>query len=208
MSLSERLKSARKKLGISQMDLASKMGWNNSMKISQYEKEKTAPKINTIIEFSRILGVTPEWLQFGVGEDKGDQSERLEENKVPLLRFDEIGDWNNKVEIKRSIEFISFIRPNKNIYALKIESDYMSCCDKTSFDQESIIIIDPNKIPKQNSYVIAQIGENDFIFRQYKTEASRKYLTPLNKQYKAEEFQPSWEIVGVVIANINMLDVG
>ena len=57
----DRLKEARKKLGYTQDDLASKIGVSKSA-ISLYESEKRNPNLETLIEMTYVLGVSADYL--------------------------------------------------------------------------------------------------------------------------------------------------
>lgn len=63
-TLSERLKTARKNMGLTQVQLAEKVGVSQNT-IQKVEKGGDTKYIN---QLAKALGVNPEWLQFGVGE--------------------------------------------------------------------------------------------------------------------------------------------
>lgn len=57
-TFSANLKNARKRAGLSQVALGSKMGLNGSA-IAKYELDKATPKPDRILQFAYVLGVTP-----------------------------------------------------------------------------------------------------------------------------------------------------
>jgi transcriptional regulator with XRE-family HTH domain len=64
MDIKDRIKDARTKAGLNQSELARKIG-TSPQTVQQWEQGKTSPRANKLYELSSVLGVTPEWLQFG-----------------------------------------------------------------------------------------------------------------------------------------------
>ncbi len=67
MTQENRIKSARKRLSMSQAVLARHINVDQSS-IAYWESGRTAPKQSRVVELADVLGVTPEWLQFGVSQ--------------------------------------------------------------------------------------------------------------------------------------------
>lgn len=66
MIIGERVKDARHRLGISQIDLSNQTGISKSY-ISNIEKGKNEPSFNFIVKVSEAMGVSLDWLVFGKG---------------------------------------------------------------------------------------------------------------------------------------------
>ncbi len=66
MPLSHRIKEIRKKLNLSQKDLAEKIGVDQA-RVSRWEKDKSLPSSGSLTEISR-LGVNINWLLTGEGQ--------------------------------------------------------------------------------------------------------------------------------------------
>lgn len=64
MKIGERIKEAREKAGLSQSDLARKMGVKSSS-VQEWEKNETSPRRHRIEKLAETLNVTPFWLEFG-----------------------------------------------------------------------------------------------------------------------------------------------
>jgi len=67
MTQENRIKSARKRLSMSQAVLARHINVDQSS-IAYWESGRTAPKHSRVLALAEVLGVTPEWLQFGVAK--------------------------------------------------------------------------------------------------------------------------------------------
>ncbi len=65
INFGERLKQVRKDKGLSQSELAEKMGYKQSATISNLEINKSTPDINTLKKLSEILEVDLHWLITG-----------------------------------------------------------------------------------------------------------------------------------------------
>jgi len=64
MSMGMRIKESRKKLGITQVALAEKIGLTQS-NITDYERERVSPSIETLLKLSKVLNVSLDWLASG-----------------------------------------------------------------------------------------------------------------------------------------------
>ncbi len=65
MTLGNRIKTARKRLSMSQAVLARHIQVDQSS-IAYWESGRTSPKFSRLVALAETLSVTPEWLQFGV----------------------------------------------------------------------------------------------------------------------------------------------
>jgi SOS-response transcriptional repressor LexA len=75
-----------------------------------------------------------------------------------------------------------------------------------SFQQNSYIIVDPNKTPLHGKFVVtASVNKSEAILRQYIEEGGTIYLKPLNPQYPLMQFDRTTKLLGVVIANITLM---
>lgn len=64
MKIGDRIKGAREKAGMSQSELARKMGIRASS-VQEWERNETSPRRHRIKPLAEALEVTPEWLEFG-----------------------------------------------------------------------------------------------------------------------------------------------
>ena len=71
----ERLREARRDKGLSQKELADKVGVTNS-RIGHYENERGTPTAETLVELCKVLDVSSDWL-LGI-PDKTQESKKNE----------------------------------------------------------------------------------------------------------------------------------
>ena len=80
-------------------------------------------------------------------------------------------------------------------FALRVLGDSMA----PEFNDSCIIIIDPAGLINSGCYVLAQLDDGEFIFRQLLIEQERYFLKPLNDGYETVETSGQEAIRGVVV---------
>jgi len=86
MILGERLRLARKEAGLTQQQLADKVGMKKASISGLELGTSKKPSADNILPLAKFLGVTPEWLVSGKGVKKAQVSrETLPENETALL---------------------------------------------------------------------------------------------------------------------------
>ena len=82
----------------------------------------------------------------------------------------------------------------KEIFALRALGDSMI----PEFEHDTVIIIDPEAVVKDGSYVIAQV-DGEYIFRQLVIRDDKYYLQPLNDLYETTEINGLDVLEGVIV---------
>ena len=82
----------------------------------------------------------------------------------------------------------------REIFALRALGDSMI----PEFEHGTVIIIDPEAVVKDGSYVIAQI-DGEYIFRQLMIRDDKYYLQPLNDLYETIEISGLDALEGVIV---------
>ncbi|MBS0289774.1 MAG: helix-turn-helix domain-containing protein [Proteobacteria bacterium] len=195
MSLGERLRQARIKKDMTQDELGEALGGLTGPAISAIEKgiAKTFRDPEILLQASKILEVSPIWLQFGLGE-----AELITET-VPLIEWCDVLKLPVKPSmVKRRLGTTIAVSPQS--YALKIEGNSMEAVtgSEVTFPEGAIVIVDPEVTPKANNYVIAM---NDSpILRKLVQEAGKQYLQPLNRLFQQQLVTTKTKFFGVVRA--------
>ena len=68
VSMGERLKATRKRVGVTQVDLAATTGVGLAT-IRRVEQEAMEPRMGTTRKLAAALGVNAAWLAYGVGDE-------------------------------------------------------------------------------------------------------------------------------------------
>lgn len=123
---------------------------------------------------------------------------------VPVIEWKDIKTWNGmSISSKtRKYEMVPLLgNSSSNSYALRVKDDSMISLypNSDSFRLDDILIIDPVKIAKPGSFVLAEIGENpECAFRQLVEIAGEQFLMPLNPIYPKEKMSDLIKILGVL----------
>lgn len=101
LSFGERLRKARKRKGLSQIDVFKALGLNNKS-LSRYEKDETTPNPETLQKLIRLYDVSSEYI-LGLTDVMGSSSDSAtDENSENLIEM-----IDNKSSAKKLLQFIS-----------------------------------------------------------------------------------------------------
>lgn len=231
-TLAERVKLAREALkkqhGVyTQAYVAKELGMEQQSYNAIESGKSQRPR--SIEKLAQILQVSPEWLQFGTGNPP----EYLDvpsvpPGKIPLIPWGLVYKWHGKYSIAallesgsfhaggsaagdslQKIQFISIPnRINSKQFAVVVHGDSMvsPVPGNRSFLESVIIVVDPEKVPERDNFVIAlQKGSKEAIFKQFVIDGNKQYLRSLNTQYPLIQLDDTIEICGVVVANVDVL---
>jgi SOS-response transcriptional repressor LexA len=213
----ERIRQLREELKLTQPELAKRCGWDSQSRISHYEKGTREPTLRDVKKIAKALSTDPIILLFGYfpfqntpqGEyNSSEIGTAFPKQFVPLISWTQAAKWYNaphNIIVNQHTEFVPSFSPeaSPNCYALKVEGDSMTALSgyTQTFRAGEIIIIDPEKKPENNSFVIAYIDKDkEITFKQYVIDGGKKYLKPLNPQYPIRELMGDMKICGTVIA--------
>jgi len=141
--------------------------------------------------------------------ERGYEIERGIPSKVPLISWVRAGIWMGISDIfypGEADEWVSVVSPvGENSFALRVHGDSMS----PEFNPGDIIVVDPDKLPENGSYVVAKIETDsqngEATFKQFVRDADRVYLKPLNRQYPVMDMTGvKFKIVGKVVQKIKV----
>ncbi len=202
-TLSDRLKLAIEKAGISQAELARQIGVKQQA--IQYLCSSKTKKSRFTFQIAEALNISATWLASGVGqmilENDIDYQLIKSQTKVPILTFEQIKNIATN-ETKFDLDkYINWILVNRQIgdraFAIQLKDQSMF----PRFEESTVIIVDKNTAPKNNDYVLAHIkNTNEIVFRQYVVHKKNKItLSPINSiGYSPVEISAKDEIIGVM----------
>lgn len=203
-----RLRSKMKELGLTQEELARKLGVTRSA-VAHYVQGTRQPPIKQVIKLAAILKTEPAWLQFGKPSEASQPpavAMKKATGQIPIISWEQVSNFVYQPERSNNEQHLAFFHlAEPGCYALLIKGDSMvsSLGQGISLSQGSYIVVDPNKEPTHRSIVLATTkSKKEPILRQYIEEGGTIYLKPLNPQYPLIELDRNTKLVGVVIANI------
>ncbi|MBF0146111.1 MAG: helix-turn-helix domain-containing protein [Magnetococcales bacterium] len=214
-TLNERIKQARKHAGLTQKELADKVGISQTA-IHKLEGGGSRSSRKTI-SIALTCGVDPIWLDTGRGEMalSGTSSYSTHEDhdhasgefqrtfpliaRIPLISWDELAKFCGASKEDFNPEVISWIpvapKASERCFAMKVPDDSM----EPEFSEGEIIIIDPTREGSHNQFLVAHEGNNRPTFKQLIHHSDHRYLKPLNSRYPLIEVRGDLHVCGVTI---------
>ena len=199
-TLSHRLKYCLKLYGLSQSDLARKIGVKPQ--IIQYLCTKNVKSSRFTFELAEVLGVDYTWLSTGEGSMRPAETSVVQDHKIPLLTW--IGLEKIILDIKniQSDEYVyTTLDSSAQVIATKMDDISM----EPRFEKGTTLIFDINCVPHDGDFVLVKLGKaNLWVFRELvSNNDSGTELLPINNSiFKKITLEPDDRIMGVLIQTI------
>lgn len=203
MNLASRLKRRRCQLGLTQKELAEKVGVS-APGVQKIEAGKT---INPrgIHQLAKALNCEPNWLLFGTEISNVSIGPKIQ-GFYPVLDWIQAGDWTsiNAINPSDAERYPCIVPCSSKTFALKVKGESML----PKFEENELIFVDPEVQPVAGKYVVAMLDdENEATFKQLIIDGNKKYLKAINPDWPVRflEINGNCTIVGVVISSIKFL---
>lgn len=182
MNIAQRIKGLRKKLDLTQYDLAELTG-SSQTSIQKIERGDTKNPRN-IEALARALKCTPEYLQFGIAESINSNVSLGPTLKaaVPLISWVQAGAWSEINEIREcdAMRYMCPVNSSDKTFALKVQGVSM----EPKFYDGDLIFVDPEAECIHGSYVVARLDDNnEATFKQLIIESGQKFLKAANPNW-------------------------
>lgn len=204
-TLSARLVHAINVLGVTQAELARRIGVKPQA--IHYLCSSHSKKSSFTYEIADALNINSLWL--GSGEGSMQLADDPETQLINSQLRTPILDWKQIKGLVNTKKWDADIFSSAKEYLLTNSSigDHgfaFRLLDKSMyprFDQDTIIIVNSNKTPKNNDFVVTYLKEtDDVVFRQYEMENNVVLLKPTNtSMYKIIEKNNNDLILGVMV---------
>lgn len=180
-TLSDRLNHVLSSLQMSQTDLARKIGVKQQ--VIQYLCSKNVKTSKFSFDISEALGISPLWLQEGIGDmqlSTNNGTEQKSTSSVPLISWNVIPQWlESSVTPDHHEKIVSTVPISTKAFAIKMIDNSMS----PLFGLNDILVFDPCTKPKDANFVLFLIADpSGILFRQYCVTPSGDCLTALNQK--------------------------
>lgn len=207
MNIGDRVKIKRDSLGLTQTQLAEKVG-TSQQAIEQLEGGKTK-RPRYLPELSSVLGVSTKWLLEGGEEEiKGDNFKFVGTytpgKRYPVLSSVQAGCWAEAIEAYTLNEISEWLESDAHIqgrgFWLKVEGDSMTAPIGQSVPEGNYVLFDTEKEPINGSLVIAKlVDDNEATFKKLIIDAGHKYLKGLNPAWPMVPINGNCTIIGVAV---------
>ncbi|CND88290.1 XRE family transcriptional regulator [Yersinia nurmii] len=122
----------------------------------------------------------------------------------PLISWVSAGSWLEAVEPYRRDEIDIWpdttVNASPGSFWLRVKGDSMTAPTGFTVPEGMIILVDPEKEPVSGKLVVAKLeNENEATFKQFMTDAGRKYLKALNPHHPPTIINGNCKIIGVVV---------
>ena len=203
-TLSARLVHALNTLNVTQAELARLV--SVKPQAIHYLCSSNSKKSRFTYEIADALKINSLWLATGHGvmrlKDDLDVQLRESQQRVPVLDWKQIeffmAQGNKMANIPTHAgEWVltnSDVSPNGFAFRLQDKSMY------PRFDHDTLVIINPQRTPKNKDFILTYLELSGVIFRQYEVEKEVLLLKPINMaMYKSITIAPADLIIGVMV---------
>ena len=204
MSMGERIRQARKELGMSQQAIGNRFDISRAA-VAQWEAGDTNPNTSKLGALADVLGVRVEWLAIGKGPMHVGRSSAAWDagfRPVPVIDFSHAGHIADHPGVMTTAENAEVLAADSSIgpdaFALVIEDNSMA----PEFTPGDRIIVDPDISPMPGDYVVATTRRGTTaIFRKHRAAGidPAEELVPLNDDWPVTRREASGKIVGTMV---------
>lgn len=194
-SLADRIKLARKKAGLTQVNLAGKLGIAYPT-LNKYERGHRIPDASLLNRMANVLGCSPGWLLSGKDTDAGAQPvpDMAALSRVPVL--DRISDDFPESVHEETTEYISLPDLPDGSYSLIVKGDSMS----PAIRENDYVVFKPAVEPETGDILVVKNEWGESILRRYRIKNSAPWLVSDNPEYPAVRYDGNYKMLGKVIA--------
>jgi SOS-response transcriptional repressor LexA len=207
MNIGDRVKTKRDSLGLTQTQLAERVG-TSQQAIEQLEGGKTK-RPRYLPELSSVLGVSTKWLLEGGEEEiNGDNFKfagtYTPGKRYPVLSSVQAGCWAEAIEAYSLGEITEWLESDAHIqgeaFWLKVEGDSMTAPTGQSVPEGNYVLFDTGKDAINGSLVIAKLTDsNEATFKKLIIDAGQKYLKGLNPAWPMIPVNGNCKVIGVAV---------
>lgn len=167
--------------------------------IARMRKKDCNPTVSTIEPFLNFFRVDMDTFLYEDMSTQEYQNKKTIGNLsyIPVI---ELADIKNEPKKSKIVKFIGAAGVNgKNIFGINIATASLA----PAFQNNSIIIIDPDLKPKEGDYVLCLLGDDvKPMFRQIFIDGSNYFFKPINPGFGEMKFYEKFKILGVIIKSI------
>ncbi|MDY6038276.1 MAG: XRE family transcriptional regulator [Eubacterium sp.] len=186
MSIGERIKEKRLSLGLTQEDLAKRMGYKSKSTINKIELGINDIPQSKVSEFADALCTSTSFLM-GLEKDKNEQR-KVNTVRIPVLGMVHAGYPTDAIEdILDWEEITSDMASRGEIMALQIKGD----CMEPKFSEGDVVIVLCQSHVETGDIAIIMVNHDEAEMRKIKRfEDGSINLIPLNPAYQVKSYSP------------------
>ncbi len=195
--------------GISEAALGRKIGVPRAT-INRLVSGKTPdPRASTLEAIAGFFGITIDQLlgkQPLLGVQQENRPSTKVDNWIPVIAWDKACHWQEVISGIKPDMHCDWVLTDPNIdggsFAMILKGESMA----PQFYEDTVLIVDINKTPKNRDFVMAYCHENqEILFRQLIIDGSYRFLKPINAMFPTLQLKDSDQIIGLVVQSRNKL---
>ncbi|MGD8105661.1 LexA family protein [Pantoea sp. FN0302] len=175
--------------------------------VGKWLNGEAMPRDGKMQALADYLDVSREWLHLGttaLDNNVRAVAQVPAYNSYPLISWVSAGLWSEAVEPWSRAEIdrwpATTRHVSENSFWLEVKGDSMTSPVGLSIPEGMMILVDPDIPATSGKLVVARlINANEATFKRYIEDGGRKYLKPLNPEYKMQEIHDDCRIIGVVV---------
>lgn len=181
MGFAERLADARRVAGLSQSELARRIGVR-PQSVQQWEQNGTTPRGHRMKDLAAVLGVTREWLLVGGSPAESVREMARNMREVPLVNYVQAGQWSEVAPEIPDAKRVSCPVPcSDSTFALEVVGESM-CPEYLPGD---VVFCDPEVVAQSGDDVVAVVDNH--------SEATFKRLVAEPGSLRLKAINPEWQ---------------
>lgn len=170
MDLGKKIRAHRDELGLTQAELADKLGLTYSS-VSQWESGRATPRTPILRQLADLFDTTVADL---MGEDAAEAAIRGTSRMVPLLGYAHMGDFEDEGEPCDEVEVPASIA---DAHPRGFMVHAQGGCMDNRFPHDALLLVDPDMEPVNGQPVLAETSDYGAVVRNYTRGRSTVMLT-------------------------------
>lgn len=170
MDLGKKIRAHRDELGLTQAELADKLGLTYSS-VSQWESGRATPRTPILRQLAELFDTTVADL---MGEDAAEAAISGTSRMVPLLGFAHMGDFEDEDSLADEVEVPASIA---DAHPRGFMVHAQGGCMDNRFPHDALLLVDPDMEPANGQPVLAETADYGAVVRNYTRGRSTVMLT-------------------------------
>lgn len=170
MDLGKKIRAHRDELGLTQAELADKLGLTYSS-VSQWESGRATPRTPILRQLADLFGTTVADL---MGEDATETAISGTSHMVPLLGFAHMGEPCDEGDLADEVEVPASIA---DAHPRGFMVHAQGGCMDNRFPHDALLLVDPDMEPVNGQPVLAETSDYGAVVRNYTRGRSTVMLT-------------------------------
>jgi len=208
MYIGKRVNQARKRAGLTQKELAEKVGIRQST-LSELEQGKSRSTTH-LASIARACGVSVQYLE-GLTDQPDSEGEGLPDASlsrsvdivryVPELSYVQAGEWTEigaVLDLADANHWPCPVKCGPRTFALRVKGPSMA----PEYPDGMIVFVDPDVMPESGKKVVAYLEDSESTtFKQYFEDSGHKFLKAMNPDWPTQytPINGNCRVIGTVV---------